>query len=83
MYSLSSLLWKFLEDGIGHVALSEIWPAWSGSKVFCVAHWCMLKLDIQEERTSKLFFSRPSALSGLSLRVKPARFEHPSSVAEL
>ncbi|CAE7721443.1 unnamed protein product, partial [Symbiodinium pilosum] len=28
--------------------LRGIWPAWSCSVVFCTAHWCMLKLDIQE-----------------------------------
>ncbi|CAE7628959.1 unnamed protein product [Symbiodinium sp. CCMP2456] len=39
--------------------LRAIWPAWSASTVFCVAHWCMLKLDIQEESDSKFLAQIP------------------------
>mmetsp|Transcript_26922 Transcript_26922/g.62567 ORF Transcript_26922/g.62567 Transcript_26922/m.62567 type:complete len:757 (-) Transcript_26922:68-2338(-) len=39
--------------------LRAIWPAWSCSSVFCTAHWCMLKLDIQEESDSKFLAQLP------------------------
>lgn len=28
--------------------LRGLWPAWSVTFIFTTAHWCLLKLDIQE-----------------------------------
>jgi len=39
--------------------LRGIWPAWSVTLVFTTAHWCLLKLDIQEESESRFLAMLP------------------------
>lgn len=39
--------------------LRGIWPAWSVTMIFTTAHWCLLKLDIQEESESRFLAMLP------------------------
>ena len=34
--------------------LAQLWPAWSVTFIFTTAHWCLLKLDIQEDPIAPL-----------------------------
>jgi len=36
--------------------LRAMWPAWSVTPIFCVAHWAMLKIDILPEKMTRLSF---------------------------
>lgn len=39
--------------------LRALWPAWSVTFIFTIAHWCLLKLDIQEESESRFLAMLP------------------------
>ncbi|CAJ1334674.1 unnamed protein product [Effrenium voratum] len=39
--------------------LRALWPAWSVTLIFTTAHWCLLKLDIQEESDSRFLAMIP------------------------
>lgn len=38
--------------------LRAMWPAWSVTPIFCVAHWGMLKIDILPEKMTRLSWMR-------------------------